>query len=102
MVSASGRYPTEDSSDEKDGSFDGCHAGTAKRRFDPFLCRRGSSDTDVLTRSLRREVSRPGNTYLSMGGHQLSLNLANVGAPLQQRRRDACWHLRRVRLICEL
>jgi hypothetical protein len=57
MVFPSGRYPTEDSSDEKDGSFDGGNLGASKRRIDLFLCRRGSSDTHVFTRKLRREVT---------------------------------------------
>ena len=57
MVLPSGRYPTEDSSDEKDGSFDGGNLGAPKRRIDLFLCRRGRSDTHVFTRTLRREVT---------------------------------------------
>ncbi len=53
----SGRYPTEDSSDEKDGSLDGGNPGASERRIDLFLCRRWGSDPYVLARTLRWKVS---------------------------------------------
>ena len=53
-----GFYPTEDSSDEKDGSLADCISGASERRIDFFLCRRRRSDAHVLTGALRREVSR--------------------------------------------
>jgi hypothetical protein len=56
MVFESGRYPTEDSSHEKDGSLDGGNPGASERRIDFFLCRRRGADASMLTRALRREV----------------------------------------------
>jgi len=53
-----GFYPTEDSSDEKDGSLTDCNSGASERRIDFFLCRRRRSDASVLSRTLRRQVSR--------------------------------------------
>jgi hypothetical protein len=38
MVFESGRYPTEDASDEKDCSFDDCNSGATERRINLFLC----------------------------------------------------------------
>jgi hypothetical protein len=60
MVLTSGRYPTEDSSDEKDGSFNARNSGTSKRRIDLFLRRWRGSDAHVLTRKLPQEVSGVG------------------------------------------
>ena len=58
IVFPAGFYPTEDSSDEKDGSLADCNSGASKRRIDLFLCRRRRSDASVLSRTLRRQVSR--------------------------------------------
>jgi hypothetical protein len=58
IVFPAGFYPTEDSSDEKDGSLADCNSGASERRIDLFLCRRRRSDAHVLTGTLRREVSR--------------------------------------------
>ena len=58
MVFASGRYPTEDASDEKDGSFSACNFDSSKRGVDLFLCRRWGPDAHVLTGPLRQAVRR--------------------------------------------
>jgi hypothetical protein len=58
MVFPAGFDPTEDSPDEKDGSLADCNAGASERRIDLFLCRRRRSDAPVLSRTLRRQVSR--------------------------------------------
>jgi hypothetical protein len=58
MVFASGCYPTEDASDEKDGSFNACNFGSSQRGVDLFFCRRRGSDAHVLTGALRQAVRR--------------------------------------------
>jgi hypothetical protein len=65
IVNLGGLDPTEDSSDEKDGSFDARNLGTSKCCIDLVFCRWRGSDTPVLTGPLRQQVSpKPRNAKL--------------------------------------
>lgn len=57
MVVAGGLYPTEGSSDEKDGSFDACNAGAAGCHVDLITRRGRSSATDVCPWTLSKELT---------------------------------------------